>query len=244
MATGRSSCHTDVLRRRWLCQHAAAEPVFGKHCSASLAHIADLQQSNSSFIANIKEDMATGSTPRKKVWNVPSAWQLTGSRDHVLERHRIDQAEGRAESYWADAEDIAMESLEDGPRNEEAQGAEVESAAASPTTPSTVDIPSLDSLALPSPEIAEQENLPPAAEVLSQSSREPSPNDTVKPAGMPRPAAGTKSRQGASNIGRLNSSQLGRSKLGTSEDREIAALGDAGTNANTGIPVRRARRAA
>src|SRR5207302_428662 len=93
-------------------QHTAAEPIFGKHCSASLAHIADLQQSNASFIANIKEDMATGSTPRKKVWNVPSAWQLTGSRDNVLERHRLHQAEGGADAQWPDAGEIPMEPLE------------------------------------------------------------------------------------------------------------------------------------
>lgn len=120
--------------------------------------------------------------------------------------------------------------------------------ASTPTPPTDEISPSTstNSSTVKSQALTEQENLPPASEVLSQSSREPSPNDGNKlMTTTTRAVQQPKSRSVGTNIGRLNSSQLGRSKTASAiEDKDVAALGDAGTNANTGIPMRRPKRVA
>ncbi len=192
--------------------------------------------------------MATGSTPRKKVWNVPSAWQLTGSRDSVLEKQRRIVASGLAESHGGDVSEITMMPFDDGVVDDETAESETPAELA-PASPSEEVSPPMSTIssAMVSPGLNEQENLPPALEALSQSSREPTPNDVIKPTiSMSRGMQAPKSRPvPATNIGRLNASQLGRSKTVSGvEDKDVAALGDAGTNANTGIPMRRPKRLA
>ncbi|KAJ9110454.1 hypothetical protein QFC19_001580 [Naganishia cerealis] len=68
--------------------HASADPMFAQQATLAQSHLSNLRQSNATFIANIQEDQATGSTPRKRAWNVPASWQKTASRDALLEKYR------------------------------------------------------------------------------------------------------------------------------------------------------------
>lgn len=62
--------------------------MFAQQASLAQSHLLDLRQSNAAFIANIQEDHATGSTPRKRTWNVPASWQKTAPRDALLQKYR------------------------------------------------------------------------------------------------------------------------------------------------------------
>jgi hypothetical protein len=62
--------------------------MFAQQASLAQSHLSDLRQSNAAFIANIQEDHATGSTPRKRAWNVPASWQKTAPRDALVQKYR------------------------------------------------------------------------------------------------------------------------------------------------------------
>jgi hypothetical protein len=69
-------------------QHAAADPMFANQANLAQSHLSDLRKSNATFLANIREDQATGSTPRKRTWNVPAAWEATAPRDALISKYR------------------------------------------------------------------------------------------------------------------------------------------------------------
>ncbi len=54
----------------------------------------DITHLSTNFVSDLKEDMATGSTPRKKMWNVPSKWSNTAPRAMLVEGFRRKRFDG------------------------------------------------------------------------------------------------------------------------------------------------------
>lgn len=75
--------------------------MFADQAKLSQSHLSDLRKSNATFLANIREDQATGSTPRKRTWNVPASWEATAPRDALISKYRQMHAENNdyAPSY-------------------------------------------------------------------------------------------------------------------------------------------------
>ncbi|WVQ95238.1 hypothetical protein IAU59_002333 [Kwoniella sp. CBS 9459] len=73
-----------------------ASSSFTQAYSTSNTTLDNLMQSTATFLSTgIQDDVPTGITPKKKVWNVPSDWQRTGSREAVLAnwRRRVEAGE-------------------------------------------------------------------------------------------------------------------------------------------------------
>ncbi|OCF35784.1 kinesin family member 11 [Kwoniella heveanensis BCC8398] len=73
-----------------------ASSSFTQAYSNSTTTLDGLMQSTAAFLSSgIQEDVPTGITPKKKVWNVPTEWQRTGSREAVLAnwRRRVEAGE-------------------------------------------------------------------------------------------------------------------------------------------------------
>ncbi|WVR09342.1 hypothetical protein IAU60_006408 [Kwoniella sp. DSM 27419] len=107
---------------------------FSEAHQGSTSRLDDIISSTSSFLERgIQEDTPTGITPRKKVWNVQTEWERTGSREAVLASWRQRVAAGEGEDV--DAEPVrpgvaAVEQADD-PENQDVPSEEVTSVAGS-----------------------------------------------------------------------------------------------------------------
>ena len=107
--------------------------MFANQAQLAQSHLSDLRKSNAAFLANIREDQATGSTPRKRTWNVPASWEATAPRDALISKYRQMHADNSDYAPSYRIQPPRMENL--GGDNDiiEAQNA----SSSSPITPST-----------------------------------------------------------------------------------------------------------
>lgn len=75
-------------------KHAASEPIFAQHCTQAQSQLADLRREHEAYMANLKHDMPTGTTPKKKTWDVPGEWRRTLPRDALLQQYASSIAGG------------------------------------------------------------------------------------------------------------------------------------------------------
>lgn len=129
--------------------------MFAKQATLAQSHLSDLRQSNEIFLANIRDDTATGFTPRKRTWNVPASWQTTAPRDALLSKYRQLNAENGDYAPSFRITPARMENLGGDDKDEPY------SAMASPTSPTSPSIsagPSSTNLGLP-PVVSERDTL-------------------------------------------------------------------------------------
>lgn len=233
--------------------------MFANQATLAQSHLSDLRQSNETFLANIRDDIATGSTPRKRTWNVPASWQTTAPRDALLSKYRQSHAEN---SEYAPSFRIAptrMENLGADDKDEPYRSAST--SPTSPTSPSLSAGPSPNDLGLPAltPErdalpgsstdseyVAPASSQPPVEPLAPTQSQETLsshestsmlPVELAKPVPIPdamhAPAA-------------LNPLKLSRTKSALNRSTARAARGEdkenAGAEMNSNIPQRRVRR--
>lgn len=81
-------------------QQSSSSATFSEAYSATESNLNSIISSTADFLqSGIQEDIPTGITPRKKVWNVQAEWERTGPREAVLASWRKRQeAVGQPES--------------------------------------------------------------------------------------------------------------------------------------------------
>lgn len=238
-------------------QHAAADPMFAKQATLAQSHLSDLRQSNQTFLANIRDDAATGSTPRKRTWNVPASWQTTAPRDALLGKYRQMHAEN---SDYAPSFRIAPTRMENLGGDEKVEP--YRSGTTSPTSPTSPSLsagpPSTD-LGLPTfaPErnallgnstdsehvAALQLPVEPLAPTLSQETISSNESTSALPVELAKPVSIPDALQASVPVNPL---KLSRTKSALSRSTARAARGEdkenAGAEMNSNIPQRRVRR--
>ena len=80
---------------------AAATDTYG---SVSSGHLTNLRHVTQSLVQDgMREDMHTGSTPRKRSWNYEDQWELTNSRDVLLrDWRRRGHSQAKSETFLAE----------------------------------------------------------------------------------------------------------------------------------------------
>lgn len=67
-------------------QHATSSTTFQSSFESSLGSLSKIKESTEKFLVDgMQEDVATGMTPRKKVWEVTTSWERTGPRQAVID---------------------------------------------------------------------------------------------------------------------------------------------------------------
>jgi kinesin family protein 11 len=122
--------------------------MFAKQATLAQSHLSDLRQSNAMFLANIREDQATGSTPRKRTWNVPASWQTTAPRDALLSKYRQMHADNNDYRPSFRIAATRMENL--GGDDEDEPSSPSLTSPTFPTSPAALAGPSSTDLGLPS----------------------------------------------------------------------------------------------
>lgn len=242
-------------------QHAAADPMFAKQATLAQSHLSDLRQSNEMFLANIRDDTATGSTPRKRTWNVPTSWQTTAPRDALLSKYRQMHAE---HSDYAPSFRIAPTRMENLGGDDRDEPYSAMTSPTSPTSPSISAGPSSTNLGLPSaiPErdalsssSTESEYIAAAASQLALEPLAPTQSQEILPLNdstsalsveLAKPVPIAEALQAPAP---LNPLKLSRTKSALNRSTARAARGEDKENAgadsmvgNSNIPQRRVRR--
>lgn len=86
----------DSLTSTLLTSQSSSSATFSQAYSATESNLNSIMSSTADFLkSGIQEDIPTGITPRKKVWNVQAEWERTGPREAVLAswRKRQESAE-------------------------------------------------------------------------------------------------------------------------------------------------------
>ncbi|WVO21392.1 uncharacterized protein IAS62_002700 [Cryptococcus decagattii] len=90
----------DSLTSTLLTSQSSSSATFSEAYSATESNLNSIISSTADFLqSGIQEDIPTGITPRKKIWNVQAEWERTGPREAVLASWRKRQeAVGQPES--------------------------------------------------------------------------------------------------------------------------------------------------
>ncbi|WVF67664.1 hypothetical protein IAT40_002423 [Kwoniella sp. CBS 6097] len=89
-----------------------ASSSFTQAYTTSTSTLNNLVRSTATFLSTgIQEDVPTGITPKKKVWNVPADWQRTGTREAVLAnwRRHVEAGEVSLEEEEEGIHDVNMD---------------------------------------------------------------------------------------------------------------------------------------
>lgn len=162
-----------------------ATDVYG---SASNGHLTSLRHATQSLVQDgMKEDMPTGSTPRKRTWDYEDQWELTKSRDLLLKDwRRRGHSQAKSETFLAEHLPLPDEAVE--------EEGEVEMVVDS-GTPEEV----IEETITPPPE-----DLPPQVQPLSSSaSSTSSAIPAPVTAGLKKPTQGVLSKLGIRPVGTL-----------------------------------------
>ncbi|KAL7409838.1 P-loop containing nucleoside triphosphate hydrolase protein [Mrakia frigida] len=62
--------------------------------STSFTALSNLRDSTHTFLNSVAEDVPTGSTPRKRTWDVQEHWERSGSRSDVVEKYQRVKLQG------------------------------------------------------------------------------------------------------------------------------------------------------
>lgn len=72
-----------------LLQSTSLSDTIEKHCNNTAERLASIHQTSRSLLdQGTREDVPTGMTPRKRVWEYVDQWELTKSRDALLQSRR------------------------------------------------------------------------------------------------------------------------------------------------------------
>lgn len=86
----------DSLTSTLLTSQSSSSATFSQAYSATESNLNSIMSSTANFLqSGIQEDIPTGITPRKKVWNVQAEWERTGPREAVLASWRKRQESAR-----------------------------------------------------------------------------------------------------------------------------------------------------
>ncbi|OWZ77152.1 kinesin family member 11 [Cryptococcus neoformans Bt85] len=86
----------DSLTSTLLTSQSSSSATFSQAYSATESNLNSIMSSTAHFLqSGIQEDIPTGITPRKKVWNVQAEWERTGPREAVLASWRKRQESAR-----------------------------------------------------------------------------------------------------------------------------------------------------
>ena len=165
---------------------ATATDTYG---SASNGHLTTLRHATQSLVQDgMKEDMPTGSTPRKRSWNYEDQWELTKSRDILLKDwRRRGHSQAKSETFLA--EHLPL------PDGEEAEEDQEDEMVVDSGTPEEV----VEESVTPPPE-----DLPPQVRSLSSSaSSTTSAIPAPIAAGLKKPTQGVLSKLGLPPVGTL-----------------------------------------
>ncbi|KAJ9107449.1 hypothetical protein QFC21_000902 [Naganishia friedmannii] len=237
--------------------HASADPMFAQQASLAQSHLSDLRQSNAAFIANIQEDHATGSTPRKRAWNVPASWQKTAPRDALVQKYRQMHQENNDYVPSFRMATTRMERLGKDEDEEQTDG----NSSTSPTSPSIsngplsagIAFPSSDGdrdMALTSPTESEH-SIPPPLQLQSSGplapvqmhDNLPETSPSTIPVELAKPLPTTVDSNPP--MANPNPPKMSRTKSALNRSTNRAPRGEDKENAggdNTSIPQRRVRR--
>lgn len=76
-------------------QYASSSRSYSKHHISTSSKLDSILNSTANFLtAGISEDLPTGTTPKKKNWNVQTSWERTQPRDMLVEMYRMKKAAG------------------------------------------------------------------------------------------------------------------------------------------------------
>ncbi|KAK4687098.1 kinesin family member 11, partial [Tremellales sp. Uapishka_1] len=91
ISTSAENIHT--ISSSLLASHASSSTTFQTTFANSQASLTSILEKTSHFLSEgLLEDSPTGSTPRKRNWNVPTSWERTEPRQVLLELHRKKKA--------------------------------------------------------------------------------------------------------------------------------------------------------
>ncbi|KAI0093923.1 P-loop containing nucleoside triphosphate hydrolase protein [Irpex rosettiformis] len=69
------------------------------YSSSAVAHLSEIYHASQSLAdQGAREDMPTGTTPRKRAWEFNDKWQLTKARETLLHEHQLQPASGSSRS--------------------------------------------------------------------------------------------------------------------------------------------------
>lgn len=206
--------------------HLEAEPIFAEQCDHAVSHLAGLRDAHSSFMANVKQDLPTGQTPRKKAWPIATSWSTTAPRDLLVQRFQ------RSQMYGGDVEFEVVEPIIE----DVSQGrSEVSEQSSLGLTMAAAEVPLPESRAnspilVSTPDSIPQENIPMPTEIEEN---DIVPDVVQVQTKIPAP---TKAKLTASRLGK-STSKSASTAVSTSEDREaLSVLGD------SNLPSRKPRR--
>ena len=95
-------------------QHASSSEAFNEiHSTATSSLTSLIDRTDSFLVKGIQEDLPTGITPRKRVWNVDSSWERTEPRDVLLAslRQRANRIEHFVSPVSPESESIEQSEL-------------------------------------------------------------------------------------------------------------------------------------
>ena len=232
--------------------------MFANQARLAQSHLSDLRESNVAFLANIREDQATGSTPRKRAWNVPASWEATAPRDALISKYRQMHAEN---SDYAPSYRISPPKMENLGGDDDIMGSQ-DASLSSPITPTTPLDQAEDAAPTPSVETvtvnnslfasspaesayptssSQQVHADPLAPTMSQETL-PSPTESshsIPPVELAKPLPVAEPAQPV-----INPLKMSRTKSGLNRSTARANRGEDKENmgGDTNIPQRRARR--
>ncbi|KIY43413.1 kinesin-domain-containing protein [Fistulina hepatica ATCC 64428] len=83
-----------------------------KYRSSATGHLSSMQREMSSLASSVKEDIETGTTPRKHTWNYVDTWKLTRNRQELLsDWHRKPSRPARSDTAHEDAFTAGSETI-------------------------------------------------------------------------------------------------------------------------------------
>ncbi|KAL1407756.1 Kinesin-related motor protein [Vanrija albida] len=74
--------------------HASSSTTSADALANAESKLERISSSTSRFLDNIREDLPTGSTPRKRAWDFPNSWERTEPRGMLLEKMRRQRRAG------------------------------------------------------------------------------------------------------------------------------------------------------
>ncbi|CAD6590162.1 MAG: kinesin motor protein cin8, partial [Tremellales sp. Tagirdzhanova-0007] len=104
----------DSLSATLLKSHASSSEAFNEiHSTATSSLTSLIDRTDSFLVKGIQEDLPTGITPRKRVWNVDSSWERTEPRDVLLAslRQRANRIEHFVSPVSPESESIEQSEL-------------------------------------------------------------------------------------------------------------------------------------
>jgi hypothetical protein len=163
--------------------------------------VENLRAIHGDFIGSVRDDVSTGSTPRKRTWNVPAGWQTTQPREALLQRYRSTLPNGHtnddAEVVYQTIGEASVPTVIN--VNSGESSTSVDSVPTTPVgevvmlEPASITLPQspVESSAHLEPDNQEQENIPPQLSAFV--SKEPVAMDLYKSTGptLTKPATRT-----------------------------------------------------